>query len=69
MSLPNRYVCTVLEEMRCCHKTGNYAHLLGLVEEAQSMFNRMESSLYDQRNNKRKIKELKKKLKKKGKKK
>lgn len=43
----NRYVCTVLDEMRGCCTTGNYAHLLGLVEEAQTMFNRMEAHLQD----------------------
>ena len=43
----NRTMCDVLEEMRMCHKTHNYAPILGLVEEAQSMANRMEGSLYD----------------------
>lgn len=43
----NRTMCDVLEEMRKCNKTRNYAQLLGLVEEAQSMANRMEARLMD----------------------
>lgn len=43
--MPNRTMCDVLEEMRMCHKTHNYSALLGLVEEAQTMANRMESGL------------------------
>ncbi len=41
----DRYVCDVLEEMRKCHETHNYAPLLGLIEETQSMVNRMEAAL------------------------
>lgn len=47
--MPNRTLCAVLEEMRATYKTRNFASLLGLIEEAQSMGNRMESSLYDQK--------------------
>lgn len=43
--MPNRYICDVLEEMRKCHETRNFSYLLGLIEEAQTMANRMESSL------------------------
>lgn len=43
----NRTMCDVLEEMRRCHKTHNYAGLLGMVEELQAMANRMESALGD----------------------
>ena len=43
----NRTVCEVLEEMRKCHETRNYAALLALVEEVQSKANRMEGALYD----------------------
>ena len=43
----NRTLCDVLEAMRACDKTKNYASLLGLVEEAQLMANRMEAGLYD----------------------
>lgn len=46
---PNRYICTVLSEMRACYETRNFANLLGLVEEAQSLANRMEAALEDQR--------------------
>lgn len=41
----NRTMCAVLDEMRSCHKTHNYAPILGLIEEVQSMGNRMESSI------------------------
>jgi uncharacterized protein Yka (UPF0111/DUF47 family) len=35
--------------MRECYKTRNFAHLLGLIEEAQVMGDRMEAALEDQR--------------------
>lgn len=43
----NRTICDVLEEMRKCNETRNYAPLLGLIEEAQMMANRMEAALAD----------------------
>ena len=43
--MPNRYLCDVLEEMRKCFKTRNFSHLLGLIEESQTLANRMEASL------------------------
>ena len=43
----NRFMCTVLDEMRMCVKTLNFAYLLSLIEEVQSMGNRMESKLED----------------------
>lgn len=47
-SLPiNRYVCDVLIEMRACYKTRNFSALMGLIEEAQILVNRMEASLND----------------------
>ena len=45
---PNRTVCEALREMRELNKTRNFAPLLGLIEEVQSMVNRMEASLLDQ---------------------
>ena len=45
---PNRYICSVLEEMRACYKTRNFSGLLGLIEEAQALANRMEARLEDQ---------------------
>lgn len=48
MSTPNRTICDVLREMRTCHKTRNYGYLLGLIEEAQTLANRMEAALWDQ---------------------
>lgn len=45
----NRSLCDVLEEMRKCFETRNFAPLLGLIEEAQSMGNRMEAGLSDKK--------------------
>jgi len=47
--MPNRFICEVLEEMRSCVKTQNYSYLPGLIEEVQSMANRMEAALGDQK--------------------
>ena len=60
-------MCDVLEEMRDCTKTLNFSYLLGLIEEAQSLGNRMEAKLYDIKDYERlrdDIKDLKKKKKK-----
>lgn len=46
--MPNRTLCTVLDEMRQCVKTLNFAYLLSLIEEVQTLGNRMEASLWDQ---------------------
>ena len=40
-----RTICQVFEEMRSCNETKNYSYLLGLIEEAQSMANKMESKI------------------------
>ena len=47
--MPNRTICSVLQEMRECAKTSNYSYLPGLIEEAQSLANRMEAALWDQK--------------------
>ena len=63
----NRTMCDVLEEMRECTKTLNFSYLLGLIEEAQSLGNRMESKLYEIKDYERlheDIRNLKKKKKK-----
>ena len=65
--MPNRLLCDVLGEMRECVKTSNFSYLLGLIEEAQSLGNRMESKLYDMKEHDRlldDIRDLKKKKKK-----
>ena len=65
--MPNRLLCTVLDEMRECVKTLNFSYLSGLIEEAQSLGNRMEAHLYDIKDLNRlhkDIKALKKKKKK-----
>ena len=38
-------MCDALEEMRKCYDTHNYSPMRGLVEEVQSMGNRMEAAL------------------------
>jgi hypothetical protein len=43
----NRTLCGVLEEMRTCYETRNFAPLKGLIEEAQIYGNRMEAKLAD----------------------
>ena len=43
----NRFLCDVLQEMRECTKTLNFSYLLGLIEEVQTLANRMEAKLYD----------------------
>jgi uncharacterized protein YecA (UPF0149 family) len=48
--------------MRECYKTRNFNYLLGLIEEAQNMANRMEAALWDVHDYERlhqEIKELK----------
>jgi cell shape-determining protein MreC len=69
--MPNRYVCTVLDEMRSCFNSRNFAYLESLIEEVQVMVNRMEAHLRDakdidwlqkeKRELKREIKELEQK--------
>ncbi len=41
----NRTLCDVLSEMRDCNKTRNFSYLKGLIEEAQTLANRMEAGL------------------------
>lgn len=58
--MPNRTLCDVLKEARTCYETRNFSYLLGLLEEAQVMGNKMEAALYDQSDLKYAEKELKK---------
>lgn len=46
--MPNRTLCDILDEMRKSCETLNFSYIKGLIEEAQSAGNRMESALYDQ---------------------
>ena len=74
----NRYICEVLEEMRTCTKTLNFAVIPSLIEEVQTMVNRMEMALSDMKDlerlkeniheKKEELKELEKKIAKKKKK-
>ena len=43
----NRTLCDVLNDMRKCSTTMNFAPLMSLIEEAQIYGNRMESGLSD----------------------
>ena len=43
--MAHRYVCSVLEEIRACHKARNYGCLLGQIEEIQILVNRMEATI------------------------
>jgi hypothetical protein len=63
----NRTVCDVLEELRKAYETRNFSYIPGLIEEIQSMVNRMEAKLWDQKDHerlKRDHAELKKKVRK-----
>ncbi len=60
----NRMLCSVFDEMRECTKTLNFSYLMGLIEEAQTLGNRMEAKLYDMKDYEQlhqDIKDLKKK--------
>ena len=48
-----RDLCTVLSELRTAYETRNFSYMLGLIEEAQSMANRMEAGLGEVRDLKR----------------
>ena len=56
----NRTACDVLTDMRACCKTLNFAAFPGLIEELQSMANRMESALSDNKDWEQARSELKK---------
>lgn len=45
--LTSRYICSVLDEMRNCYKTYNFSIMASLIEEVQTMANRMEAALDD----------------------
>jgi len=74
----NRYICDVLEEMRTSVKTLNFAMIPSLIEEVQTMANRMEMALEDMKDlksmkdeiheKKEELKKLEKKIAKKKKK-
>lgn len=57
--MPNRYICSVFEEMRDACKTLNFSYMMGLIEEAQSLANRMESALGDKNEVERRTERLK----------
>ena len=54
----SRFFCEVLEDMRSCLKAGDHKSLKSLVEEAQVVGNRMESSLRDRRDIERMTEEV-----------
>ena len=57
--MPNRLLCTVFDEMRDCVKSLNFSYLSGLIEEAQSLGNRMEAHLYDMKDHNRLLDDIK----------
>ena len=64
--MPYRTICDVLNEMRSCYKTRNFSYLPGLIEELQTMGNRMEAALEEyqyERSNTEKVKRARKILK------
>ena len=65
--MPNRTICSILEEMRKAYESRNFSYIIGLIEEVQSAANRMEAALWDQHDIKRletKKKDLKEEIKK-----
>ena len=54
---PNRFWCSVLEEMRQHLKTLNFSMFPSFIEELQTMGERMEAALNDQKDIKRMQKE------------
>ena len=61
--MAHRLICDVLEEMRIADKTKNYSYMNGLIEETQTMANRMEDALYNHKDYNQlhdQVKELKK---------
>jgi len=46
-SHPNRTLCAVIKEARKCCETLNFSYLPGLLEEIQTLGNRMEAGLHD----------------------
>ena len=48
--MPSRYVCQVLDEMRTCHRLFKMDMIPGLIEEVQTLVNRMEAKLQDYSN-------------------
>jgi len=64
--MTNRYFCTVIDEMRSCYKTRNFSIVMGLLEELQSIGNRMEAKCGDINDANRyldEVKELKREIK------
>ena len=58
----SRHACSVLDEMRECYKTMNFGAMAGLIEEMQTIANRMEAGLDDKVNYHAVAKILRKKL-------
>jgi hypothetical protein len=47
INMPSRYVCEVLKEIRTAVDVGRIDMVRGLVEEIQTLVNRMEAKLMD----------------------
>jgi predicted RNase H-like nuclease (RuvC/YqgF family) len=62
----NRTLCDVLKEMRTCYETRNFSYLKSLIEECQTLGNRMEAALWNQKDFRRaeqKYRKLKREIK------
>ncbi len=44
-AIGGRVLCSILDDMRNCHKTHNYSYMEALIEELQYRANRMEDRL------------------------
>lgn len=44
-AIGGRMLCSILDDMRNCHKTHNYSYMEALIEELQYRANRMEDRL------------------------
>jgi peptidoglycan hydrolase CwlO-like protein len=58
----HRYMCDALDELRKLYETRNFSPMLGLIEEIQSMGNRMESRIHQVHDWEEYDKEIKEKL-------
>lgn len=45
--MPNRYICSVFDEMRECYDQYNFVTLRHLIDEANTLASRMEAHLAD----------------------
>lgn len=64
-NFPNRTICSVLEEMRKCYGSYNFAAIASLIEECQMLANRMEARLenaHDYEHQREELRKIKKEI-------